>query len=231
MRTHILSAAILGGALGASAHLGAITTPANGATLTVGQSVTIRWSVPTAHNTQDLAYSQDGTTWTSITTGLGANANNFVWTVPNKPSATTRLRVCQRDGAQVQGCTDTHNAQRLTSAYAVTGGEVYTAITGNFTISGGTGVAERIQAAGSLVRLNAATRSVEVVFELARAERVTLKAFDSQGKLMAVLLDGEKMAGRHALSVYSNALDVSKKMVLRLQAGDVVMHQGVEGGQ
>ena len=230
MRMHFLCAAILGGAFSASAHLGAITTPAAGSTVTPGQSVTIRWSIGSAHNTQDLAYSQDGTTWTTITTGLGANANNYVWTVPNKPSTTTRLRVCQRDGAQVQGCTDAHNAQRLTSAYAVSGGEVYTAISGNFTISGGTGVAERIQASGTEVRFNAATGSVEAVFELARAERVTLKAFDTQGKLITVLLDVEKVAGRHVLSVQSGALDLNRKMVLKLQAGDVVIHQGSEGG-
>lgn len=214
--------------MAASAHLGQITSPKADTTITPGTTVAVRWSVSVQHETIDVAYSQDGSTWTNITTGLLRTATNFNWSVPaNFPaSTTTRLRVCQRADAACTNSAD-HNVSNLSSPKA----GAYTAVTANFKVSGPSGVAEKIQAAGTMVRLDAATRSIEAVFELERAERVTLKAFDSQGRLLAVLLDGEQAAGPHALSVYSSALDVNRKMVLRLQAGDAVLHQGMVGGQ
>lgn len=226
----VAAVAVLGSAIAASAHLGALTVPKAGDSFTPGQVVNVKWTVDVAHNTQDLSYSQDGTTWTPITTGLARTVNTYAWTVPaNKASATTRFRVCQRDGANVQGCTNAHNTQSLGAGIAVTGGEVYTAITGNFTISGGTDVnAPAAPFAGAKVLLNANARAVDLTFDIYRPERVTLQAFDTQGKLLAVLLDAQKAEGRHSLSVYSSALDVSKPMIFRLQAGDKVLQQNLE---
>lgn len=188
----------------------------------------IRWAVTVQHETIDVAYSQDGSTWTNITTGLLKTETNFNWAVPAnfQASTTTRLRVCQRAGS---ACTN--SAEQNVSNLSNPKGGAYTAVTANFKVAAATGVAEKIQAAETTVRLDAAARSIQAVFELARAERVTLKAFDSQGRLLATLFDGEQAAGPHALSVYSSALDVSRNLVLRLQAGDVVMHQGMVGGQ
>ena len=227
MRNRILTAAILGGVMAASAHLGPITSPKADTTISPGTTVAVKWTVSVQHETIDIAYSQDGSTWTNITTGLRNNSTSYNWAVPaNFPaSTTTRLRVCQRANNACTNSAD-HNVSNLNAPK----GGAYTAVTANFKVSAPSGVAAKIQSPGTMVRLDAAKRSIEAVFELAHTERVTLKAFDPQGRLLAVLLDGEQAAGPHALSVYTSDLDVSRKMVLRLQAGDVVLHQGIVGG-
>lgn len=220
-------------ALAASAHLGQLTMPKAGDTYAAGSTVAVKWTVPTPHTTQDLAYSQDGKTWTTITTGLARTVSSYTWTVPDKPSTTTRFRVCQRDGANVQGCTDTHNTQSLGSAIPVTGGGVYTAITGNFTVTGGGTPVKPLAGShvGARIQYDASARAIGLSFDMESRARVVLQAYDLKGNLLATLLDMEKAAGRHVLSVFSNALPTGKVAVLRLQTGGHATEQLVGAGR
>jgi hypothetical protein len=60
--------------------------------------------------------------------------------------------------------------------------------------------------AGGKLEWNAATGSLAIGFSMAEAGRVSLRAFDSQGRLLAVLLDADQAAGDHALSLFSHRL-------------------------
>jgi hypothetical protein len=222
INARFLTGSILAAAALASAHLGALTEPKAGSSYAAGSTLTVKWSVPQPHGTQDLAYSQDGSTWVNITTGLLNTVNTYEWTVPNKPSATTRFRVCQRDGGT--GCTNAQNTQSLGNAISVGGGRVYTAVTSNFTISAVTGLAATATADLPRIAFDAATRNVKLSFRMEKAGRVLLEAFDTQGRLLATLLDTEKPEGGHSLSVFSHRLPAAGAVILRLQAG----HQGVQ---
>lgn len=223
MKAQILVGSVLGTAMLASAHLGALTVPKANDTFTPGATVNVTWSVATAHDTQDLAYSVNGTNWINITTGLGRSVKTFAWTVPDINSSTVRLRVCQRDGGG--GCTDAHNTQALSNGIPLNGGgEVYTAIVGNFKVGSTSAVRAGEDATMPRIGFNAASRSVDLSFRMEKAGKVILEAFDTQGRLLATLLDTEKGEGAHALSVFSHRLPASGAAVLRLQAG----HQAIQ---
>jgi hypothetical protein len=50
--------------------------------------------------------------------------------------------------------------------------------------------------------------------------KVTLQAFDASGRVVATLLDGEKAAGSHRLSLFSNRLQqASGNVLLKLTFG------------
>lgn len=220
---------LLGSAVAASAHLNALTMPRAGETYAPGATVNVRWGIGSAHDTQDLSYSiNGGTSWISIATGLARNVAAYTWTVPATPSTTVRFRVCQRDGGG--GCTDAHNTQALTSGIRLpAGGEVYTAITGNFTISASSGLGEaEAGMPGARVRMNTASRSVDVAFAMEKAGKVRLEAFDAQGKRIATLVDENRAEGFHEFSVFSNALDVTRTAVFRLQAGTQVIRHSAQ---
>lgn len=221
MNAHLLLGTVLGSAMLVSAHLGTLTLPKAGDTYSAGASVNVRWTVSTAHNTQDLAYSTNGTSWTSITTGLGANVGAFSWTVPSLSSTTVRFRICQRDGGG--GCTDAHNTSSPSRSIALAGGgSVYTIVTGNFAVSSSSALAPAANAAGTpppRVGFDAASRSVNAAFRLDVAGKVVLEAFDAQGRLLAAMVDRDMPAGDHDLSVFSNRLPVNGTAVIRLQAG------------
>jgi hypothetical protein len=62
---------------------------------------------------------------------------------------------------------------------------------------------------------------VDVSFSLARNESVSLQAFDTQGRLVATLLEGAYGPGNHKRSVFSNRLGaLTGSLIFRLQAGD-----------
>jgi hypothetical protein len=66
--------------------------------------------------------------------------------------------------------------------------------------------------------------SLEVTFGMDDAARVSLLAFDTQGKLLATLIDGNQGSGFHHLSLFSNRLQGhSGKVVFQLRAGNTVM--------
>jgi hypothetical protein len=112
----------------------------------------------------------------------------YEWTVPNSPTTTAQWRACLMSGGH---CTDT----------------AYVLKSGNFTISA---TASPIQAqaprTAGKVDFDAATGSLAIAFSLASPAHVALQAFDSQGRLLATLLDADRAAGDHALSLFSNRL-------------------------
>lgn len=224
---------VLGAASLASAHLDAISSPTAGQTFAPGSTVNLKWGIGSAHHGQDIAYSTDGSTWTTVATNLGSRVASYNWTVPEGLNSTTvRLRVCQHDGTSVQGCTNSHNSNSLTRALSVSGGSVYVAISPVFAVSGGTGVLTPVKAlAGARIRFDASVRSLDVAFPMERAGWVTLHVFDAQGKLLATLLDEQRAEGRHEVSIHSSALDASKAMVFRLQAGDKLLQKTLESGR
>ena len=74
------------------------------------------------------------------------------------------------------------------------------------------------------MRFDADGGSLEVTFGIDEAARLTLHAFDSQGKLLAVLLDGNQAPGFHHLSLFSNRLQGYKgHVVFQLRNGHSVL--------
>ncbi len=74
------------------------------------------------------------------------------------------------------------------------------------------------------MRFDAQAGSLEVNFGIEEAERVTLHAYNTQGKLLAVLLDGKLEAGFHNLSLFSNGLQGHQGLVLfKLRAGQAML--------
>lgn len=66
--------------------------------------------------------------------------------------------------------------------------------------------------------------SLEVTFGMDDAGKVSLLAFDTRGKLLATLLDGNQGSGYHHLSLFSNRLQGhSGKVVFQLRSGNTVL--------
>jgi hypothetical protein len=214
-------AGMLSTAIGlASAHLGNLTAPKTGAVFKGGEKVAIAWSIDTPHDGIDLALSTDGATWTTFQANLPKSAKSFLWTVPNTPATTARIRVCQKDGTAVKGCTDANNTGSPQTGIDVDGGQIYTLVSGKFTIQSSAGIREdNLAAGGNSIRVNPESRSVDLALSLEKDDKVLLQAFDAQGRLVATLMDAEQKAGFRTISLYSNALDVSRPLWFKLQAG------------
>lgn len=74
------------------------------------------------------------------------------------------------------------------------------------------------------MRFDAAAGSLEVTFGIEEAARLSLQAYDSQGKLLAVLLDGNQPPGFHHLSLFSNRLQgYQGHVVFQLRSGRAVL--------
>jgi hypothetical protein len=66
--------------------------------------------------------------------------------------------------------------------------------------------------------------SVEVTFGMDEAARISLVAFDAQGRSLATLLDQPQTAGYHHLSVFSNSLQgMDGRAYFQLRAGGRVL--------
>ncbi|MDB5051251.1 MAG: hypothetical protein JWO30_4322 [Fibrobacteres bacterium] len=74
------------------------------------------------------------------------------------------------------------------------------------------------------MRFDAGAGSLEVTFGIEEGARVSLLAFDTQGKLLATLLDGNQGSGFHHLSLFSNRLQgYQGHVIFRLRAGQAVL--------
>jgi hypothetical protein len=74
------------------------------------------------------------------------------------------------------------------------------------------------------MRFDAGAGSLEVTFGIEEGARVSLLAFDTQGKLLTTLLDGNQGSGFHHLSLFSNRLQgYQGRVIFRLQAGQAVL--------
>ena len=190
--------------------------PKGGETLTAGQTVSITWEVDETHNKGiDIAFSKDGgTTWTNIKTGFldNSKSDKFNWTVPNEATAKGKLRICQSGP-----CTDQNVSKP-------DGQSPWYLVSGLLAVQPSTAIAAPPGAAGPIgMDFDPATRNVDVSFGLSRAQDVLLQAFDTQGRLVATLIQGNYAAGEHALSVFSNRLATGGgSLVFKLQVGEQV---------
>jgi hypothetical protein len=207
----------------AGAHLtGESLVPKGGETVKVGDVVKVTWSVATAHDGKmDIDFSANGgTTWTSIQKAfMGANgANTFTWTVPNQVTKTMKLRICQTNGTV---CTDANNVSAPTS------GAPYVLVSGAFTVEAATAlISNKSEENPMFVGFGADSRNVEVSFSLGESQPVRLEAFDTQGRLVSTLLEGQYGAGVHKMSVFSNRLvGTPSSLVFKLKVGEKVLTQ------
>ena len=133
-----------------------------------------------------------GTSWKEFVAAWQGPAGNgdtakYEWTVQNSPSTTAQWRACLLSGGH---CTDPK----------------YVLKSGNFTISTTTALASGTQASAGKLDFNPATKTLALAFSLASPAHVALMAFDSQGRLLAALLDADRPAGDQVLSLFSNRL-------------------------
>jgi hypothetical protein len=186
-------------AVGARAQLKAGSLSIKGGeTFTVGQKVSVtlvqtKAGTGTRSGKYDFYFSGDGgTSWHEMVGNwqgpTGDNATvTWEWNVTQAPTTTGQFRACLLSGGE---CTD----------------PTYTLKSGNFTITNATALAPMRSEAGGKLEWDAATGSMAIGFSMAEAGRVSLRAFDSQGRLLAVLLEAEQAAGDHALSLFSHRI-------------------------
>ncbi len=199
------------------AHLsGGTLLPKGGETLTIGQTATISWTAEENHNKGiDIAFSKDGgNTWTDIKTGFNDNAksNTFRWTVAGQATTTGKIRICQSGP-----CTDQNVSKP-------DGDSPWYLVSGMVTVKAATSIAIPADAAHPInMDFDPRTRNVDVSFGLTEARDVSLQAFDTQGRLVATLIQGSYAAGSHNLSVFSNRLATGAgSLVFKLKVGDQV---------
>lgn len=203
-----------------NAHLiAASLLPKGGEVLKVGDNVSISWTADVNHQDGiDIALSKNGgTSWTVLRAGFSDNAkqNTFKWAVTDDAVSENALfRICQSGP-----CTD---AMKTTRADG-NGGPWYL-VSGAVKIQAATALADAPGAAQNLAMdFDPATRNVEVSFALSRSQDVRLQAFDTQGRLVATLLQGVYGAGSHTQSVFSNRLvQGSGSLVFKLKVGEQV---------
>jgi hypothetical protein len=199
----------------AAAHLGqGSLSLVGGEKFTVGQLVNVSFLQKERHSGKyNLNFSKDaGKTWTAVAANWTSPSGDGVtvtykWTVPNAVTTQGRFQVCQLAGA----CTDPD----------------YGLVSGNFTVAApGTSVAPGEHGAyfAPAMRFSAESGSLEVTFGIEEGARVSLQAFDAQGKLLAVLLDEPREAGYHHLSLFSNRLQgIKGHVVFQLRAGPAML--------
>ena len=74
------------------------------------------------------------------------------------------------------------------------------------------------------MRFDADAGNLEVTFGIEESARISLQAFDTQGKLLATLLDGNQGTGFHHLSLFSNRLQgYQGHVIFQLRAGPSVL--------
>ncbi len=71
-----------------------ITVPKGRATLTVGETVEIRWTYQgDVGETVKIRYNTGGRRWYTIATGVPMTEGSYFWTVPNKPTSRLRIKI------------------------------------------------------------------------------------------------------------------------------------------
>ena len=74
------------------------------------------------------------------------------------------------------------------------------------------------------IRFDPDAGNLDVTFGIERGARISLQAFDGQGKLLAVLLDADEGAGFHQLSLFSNRLQGHRgHVVFQLRADNSML--------
>ena len=74
------------------------------------------------------------------------------------------------------------------------------------------------------MRFDSDAGNLDITFGLDQAARISLLAYDTQGKLLATLLDGNEGSGFHHLSFFSNRLQGYRgHVVFQLRAGSAML--------
>jgi hypothetical protein len=203
----------------AAAHLmdGSLSVK-GGETFAPNQVVPLKWNVTVLHDGKmDIDFSKNGgTSWTSIRAGYQATSgdNTFNWTVPNESTIQGKVRVCLGAGSS---CTDVKVSSPSSAAYAL--------VSPVFTISGTSAISPAAAKGAFSLDYSPATRNVAVSFALAESGPVLLQAFDTRGRLLATLLQGDFAAGSHTLSLFSDRLETAGALIFKLKAGSQVQSQ------
>ncbi len=80
----------------------ALTYPsATGIKVLAGRTYNINWSAQLLPETIALELTTNGTTYTTIATGIDATLQSYLWTVPDTPSTTCRVRIVSEYSSQV----------------------------------------------------------------------------------------------------------------------------------
>lgn len=184
--------------------------PAGGEAFKPGDVMTIEWTASKADNGKyDIYLSKDGgKTWpTEFAEGWQGstvdNAKNaYRWTIPAGTNTTlARIRVCQLSGG--------HCVQP----------NVYTLASGDFTISPTASVPEARTFAPPRFDFRPEAAVLEAEFQLAEGAEVSLRAYDTEGRLVAETPAGRLESGKHRLSLSSGRLAGSGPFLFRLQQG------------
>jgi hypothetical protein len=96
-----------------------VETPAAGATVQVGTTVTVTWRSFGFAGTVDLLYSTDGSNFTAIATGV-TNSGDYLWSIPSglTPASTYVLKVAA-DSATVSGLSQTFSVSGEITDYYI----------------------------------------------------------------------------------------------------------------
>jgi hypothetical protein len=201
MRTIIhMSAALALCAISAHAQLKAGSLSIKGGeTFTVGQKVSVtlvqvKPGTGMRAGKYDFYFSGDGgTSWKEMIGNwqgpTGDNATvTWEWNITQAATMKGVFRACLLSGGE---CTDS----------------TYTLKSGPFTIAAqGSAVLPTSAAAAGKLDFDAFTGNMALRFSLVAPAHVALRAFNTQGRLLATLLDADQSAGEHALSLFSNRL-------------------------
>jgi hypothetical protein len=204
----------------ASAHLkvGSLK-PAGGETHYVDSTITIEWVATQAHDGKyDIYYSTDGGKtfpvelagpWQGSKTD---NAKNlYLWKIPKAAiSENVRIRICQLYGG--------HCVQPGT--YMMDSPEDFKILaektTGIFQIS------DLDQNATRLQFLNT-NGNFEIKFSLIESQKVSLKAYDVAGNLVAIVADTYLEKGEHRIGLASEVTQAQGPLVFKWMVGDKVI--------
>jgi hypothetical protein len=195
-----LSAAIALSAFGAHAQLKAGSLSIKGGeTFTVGQKVSVtlvqvKPGTGMRSGKYDFYISRNGgTSWREMVGNWqGPTTDNatvtWEWNITESPTTTGVFRACLLSGGE---CTDS----------------TYTLKSGPFTIvDQSSAVLPRSDAATGKLNFDSSTGSMALRFSLVSPAHVALRAFNTQGRLLATLLDADQLAGDHAMSLFSNRI-------------------------
>jgi hypothetical protein len=158
--------------------------PNGGETLVVGQVDTLRWSASGAAGVAsvDLSLSRSGSAgpYEPLATGL-ANTGAYEWSVSGPPSTNAFLQVVAHDSVG-NAAADTSDAAFVIESLPVGVGD---APISDFDLEP--------------ARPNPMTGVGHFSFTVPRRAWIRLSVLDVQGRVMAVLVDGEREAGRHGV--------------------------------
>jgi hypothetical protein len=172
----LMAAACLGA--WAQAHVD-LTFPMGGEKLIGGSEFTIGWEADDHNCVYNLYFSENsGEDWSVIKLGLPQETRSFKWTVPETNTERAVVRILQ----------DNATGTDLDSRSPV------------FDVKTSTGLAQSGRRAGRMA-LSLRAGIMQVTLDLAKAEDVSVLAFDAGGRRIATLLRERREAGSHRITV------------------------------